>query len=146
GCQINLALQEVDMSAPDNDTFRLHAIFDVDTVVDIRGTIFGGEIGSCDMRVNLNDGDITADIGFLIDSATGELGIELQGLDVDLSGFDAEDCGLIDNIADFVVDVISSPLGNFLINLLIPVIDDLIQGFLPDPLGVEGMIDDGALL
>jgi MYXO-CTERM domain-containing protein len=146
GCQVNLMLQDVVMSAPDDDTFRIRAVFDVDTSLDIRIRVLGITVRTCDMGVKLEDGDVTADIGFVIDPATGELGVRLQNLDVALDGFDASNCGIIDNVADFLVDIVSSPLGGFLIDLLTPVIGDLISGFLPDPLGLEGLVDVGALL
>jgi MYXO-CTERM domain-containing protein len=148
GCQVDVALESIDMSVPDSDTFRVHVVIDVSTNIPARllDPLFGFELASCNLGVNLNDGDIVLDIGFLIEPNSGELEIDLQNIDLDLSGFDSSGCGFISDILDFVVDILSSPLGGFLIDLLTPVIEDLIKGFLPDPLGIEGMVDLGSLI
>ncbi|HEU4610470.1 MAG TPA: MYXO-CTERM sorting domain-containing protein, partial [Kofleriaceae bacterium] len=64
---------------------------------------------------------------------------------IDISG-----CGFLGDIADLVSDllddIINSFAGEFVLDLLTPTVNDLIQGFLPNPLGIAGMMDIGALM
>src|SRR6185503_4106071 len=55
-------------------------------------------------------------------------------------------CSLLSDIANLASDIIDSFVGQFIIQLLTPVIDDLLQSFLPNPLGMAGMMDIGALM
>ena len=50
------------------------------------------------------------------------------------------------DIASVVVDILNSAVGQFVIQLLTPVLDNLVQGLLPHPLGIAGLIDIGKLL
>ncbi len=148
GCPVNVTMQSVDMSVPDPQTFRIDVTFDVNVPVHVTADwIIGGD-STCTLDVTLNDGRVQADLGFGIDPATGELTIELTGINVfDISGLGINGCGVIGDILDAVVgvvaDLISSSLGTFIIDALSPVIDGFIQDMLPDPLGIEGMFDLG---
>lgn len=153
GCQVDVFVDYINMSVPDDDTFRISTQFDVDTDVHVSAydPLFGFSLGSCTFDVTLTDGQVTADIGFGIDPADGELTIQLQNIDdLDISNLNLNGCGVLGDIlgavVDFVADVLSSEIAGFLIDLLTPLLDDLIQGFLPDPLGIEGIIDAGALM
>ncbi|RMH41410.1 MAG: hypothetical protein D6689_11245, partial [Deltaproteobacteria bacterium] len=146
GCQVDVALQSIDLSVPDPNTFRAHVVVDVSTQIPARIRVLGVTVDSCTMNVTLNDGDVTLDVGFFTRASDGELDIQLQNIDLDLSGFNSSGCGFISSVLDLVVDLLSSPLGNFLVDLLTPTIEDLIRGFLPDPLGIEGVVDLGALI
>src|SRR5262245_13505427 len=87
GCPVNVNIQSVDMSIPDDTTFRIDTTFDVNVPVHITADwIIGGD-STCTLTVTLNDGRVQADLGFGIDQATGELTIHLVGINVfDISG------------------------------------------------------------
>ena len=151
GCRVTLTVERLVMSVPDPATFRIDMTFDVNLPIDARADWFIGGDSTCTLNLNLNDGRIVADIGFFIDEPTGELRIQLTGIDVfDISGLGMNGCGVIGDVLDslisIVADVFSSALVGFIIDALTPVIDGFVQDLLPDPLGIEGMIDLGLIL
>jgi MYXO-CTERM domain-containing protein len=148
GCQVNISLDDIQMSVPDPDTFHIRVVISADTSIPARllDPFFDITLASCTLDVDLDMGIVDLYVGFFIDSNTGELDIALQDIDINLSGFNSSGCGFISDILDFVIDVLSGPIGGFLIDLLTPVIEDLIKGFLPDPLGIEGLLDVGAMI
>jgi MYXO-CTERM domain-containing protein len=151
GCGVGVHLDELKMSVPNDTTFRLDAKFDVNVPIPIRVDWPIVSDSNCTLAAALNDGTVRADIGFGTDAQTGELTIKLNGLsNLNISGLSISGCGIIGDILDtvlgFVADVISSQLGNFIVNALTPVIDNIIKGFLPKPLGIEGVLDVGQFL
>jgi hypothetical protein len=165
GCGVSVHLDSLHMTAPDAQTFRIDAQFDGSAPVHVtyRPPIIPTSFG-CTINVALNDAHIVADVGFGLKSGDdedggganargGELQIQLRSLQsLDVSGLDldASNCGavinFIGNLVDVIADALSTPIGNALVGLLTPVINNLIQGFLPDPLGVKGLVDVGSLL
>lgn len=102
---------------------------------------------SCSIDVNANNIQVNVDIGFDIDATTGELNLHLEGINnTDFSNVSFNGCSIVSDIANALVGLLDSFVGDFLIDLLTPTIDDLVQGFLPDPLGIQGVIDSGALV
>ncbi len=164
GCGVQVHLDSLHMTAPDNQTFRIDAQFDgfVPAHVSYDPPIFNA-VG-CTINVNLNDAHVVADVGFGVKGGDdedgggasargGELEIHLKSIHtLDISGLDldASSCGavinFVGNLVDLIAHALSTPIGNALVNALTPVINNLIQGFLPDPLGVKGMVDVGAFL
>jgi MYXO-CTERM domain-containing protein len=103
--------------------------------------------------------DITANIELGTDPTTGELTLHLaqsNPLTVNNFAFDANICGLsrstpvigfiVGGIFDFINTLLSSTIGNFIIDLLRPQFDSLLQSLLPKPLGLAGVVDSGTLL
>lgn len=151
GCRVNFTLDSLVMSIPDDQTFRIDTQFDVYVPVDVRADwIIGGD-STCTFDVTLDNGRVIADIAFGIDPATGELTVELAGIQTfDISGFGMDGCGVLGDILGSVIglvaDILSSSIGNFLIDALTPVIDGFIQDMLPKPLGLEGVLDLGSFM
>jgi hypothetical protein len=165
GCGVSVHLDSLHMSAPDPQTFRIDAQFDGSLPAHV-----GYHLGfppvniGCTIHATLNDAHVVADVGFGLkggddedgggpNARGGELQIQLRSLQsLDISGLDldASDCGpvinLIGNLVNLVADALSTPIGNALVGLLTPVINNLIQGFLPDPLGIKGLVDLGSIL
>jgi hypothetical protein len=151
GCQIDILVDSVDMSVPQDDTFNVRVQFDLDADIRIDYEVFWVISGNCNVDATLNDGVIDVDIAFGIDPATGELTINLDQIrQLDISGLSLSGCGGLADIVDAALGLVSalldSFLGDFILDFLTPVIDDLIQGFLPDPLGLEGVMDLGDML
>jgi hypothetical protein len=153
GCQTDINIDFVNLDVPNDDTLRLDAQFDVH--IDVPAEADLGFLGSpsCDIIATANNIRFNVDIGFDIDPATGELELNLQQIsDVNINiNIDASDCGvIIDAVASLVSGIING-IGSildvaFIRDLLTPVLEPIIQGLLPDPLGIEGIADVGALI
>lgn len=148
GCKVSVSLDALHMSVPDPQTFRVEAIFDVSAPIKARADWIIGGASTCTLNVTLNNGRVVADIGFGIDPPTGELTVKLKSIKTfDISNLGLSGCGVLGDILDafigLVADIVSSSLGNFIINALTPVIDGFLQDLLPKPLGVEGVVDLG---
>lgn len=146
GCLITPHLNTLSVNPnPDGQTLNL--------VVDASGgtnvPLSAGILGSCTLSASVDHLYANVDITLGIDPTTGELTIHAQKINqfsingTHFSGGGA--CGFIGDVASVVVDIFNSAIGQFVIQLLTPVIDNLIQGFLPSPLGIAGMIDIGSL-
>ena len=152
GCNVNFSDIHTNFSVPSSDVLRLDASIDVSVDVPIYVDIILVPDISCTITFVGNDIHIVADLGFGIDNTDGELTLSLANIaELDLSGIDlgSPDCGLVDdvlNFVDLILDALSSPIGNWIISMLTPLLDDLVQSFLPDPLGFEHLIDLGAFL
>jgi hypothetical protein len=146
GCDVDLHLDYVHLDVPDQQHLRIAIQLDLHSVVHMDYQVFGGD-GSCDMNVDGDNVAVTARVVFDVDPTTGELDIHLAAIDdYDLSGVEFSNCGAISSFGNFARDFIESWFGEWVVDFLTPTIDDQIQGMLPDPLGVEGVIDLGSLL
>ncbi len=170
GCPANLkftssdGLDKVTISVGDGNNPIIHVdfAFDVDVPLEID---YGGELAcisaSSSCTLNLFDDhyngtagstplDITLDIQAATDPTTGELTLTLQNIAINNLGLDASGCSVLGDIASAVLSALDSSLGttltNFVLNLLKPQINTLLQSFLPKPLGLAGTVDSGALL
>ena len=146
GCDVDIHADFITLGVQGNQTLNIQAQIDAYSVARIEYSIawIGG---SCDLVIDAKNLFIDADIAFSIDPATGELVIELAGINnTDFSDVDFANCGILDDIADLAVDILDSFIGEFIIDLLTPTLNDLVQGVLPDPLGIEGMMDVGGIV
>ena len=138
GCQINVDLDSIDVSAEDGNTLRIGVRFDGDARIPAS---YSG--ASCTFDLDGEDVFLEADIRVDVDSRTGDLDVGLDGVpDIDLSGLELDGCSVLSDIASFVKDTI----GEFLIRQLAPLLDNFVQALLPDPLGLEGVLDATPLL
>jgi MYXO-CTERM domain-containing protein len=147
GCKANIALNNggFGISVTNQNTLHLTISTSVNATIPIRGQVVG--IGaSCTLTATSNNlnGDLDITVGVRADN--GELDIHLAQINQFQLNMNFSGCSLLSGIANLASDIIDSFLGQFLIGLLTPVIDDLIQGFLPSPLGIAGMMDIGGLM
>jgi uncharacterized protein (TIGR03382 family) len=143
GCRVNINVTQTRLTVTNNNTLNVFVQANASVAVRIDPPIFS----ACTMNVTANNLSADLDIGFSIDPATGELRIQLNRInDYSLSGVNYSGCSVISFLASLVTDLLDSFLGHFVVDLLTPTINDLIQGFLPDPLGIEGMVDIGQML
>ncbi len=143
GCRVNVSVQETRLQVTNAQTLNVYVRANANASVRIDPPIFS----ACTMTITANNLSADLDIGFSIDPATGELRLRLNRInDYNLSGVNYSGCSVISFLASLVTDLLDSFLGEFIVDLLTPTINDLIQGFLPDPLGIEGMVDVGQLL
>jgi MYXO-CTERM domain-containing protein len=140
GCDVNFHSDFIDLNVPDTHRLTISVQFDLDTVVHLDYQVFGAN-GSCDMDVDGNNILLSASIIFDID-AQGELRVHLEQIDdYDLSGVQFSNCSFISAAGNFARDFLESYFGQWVVDYLTPTIDDMIQGMLPDPLGIEGVVD-----
>jgi MYXO-CTERM domain-containing protein len=96
---------------------------------------------------------ITATIGVTTDPVTGELALNLDNLSIPNIGLTTDSnggvCGFLSAVASAGLSFLNSlpqVITDFIINLLKPLINNLLQSFLPKPLGLAGVMDSGKLL
>jgi MYXO-CTERM domain-containing protein len=145
GCKVDVSLNSVVPSVVSQQRLNLQISTTVHTEIGINGKVVGIPF-SCSLGVTSNNLNGDVDIKFDVDPGTGELAINLDRINAFHLNMDFSGCGPVSDIGDFISDVIDSFLGQFIIQLLEPAINDLIQGFLPKPLGLAGMLDVGKLL
>jgi MYXO-CTERM domain-containing protein len=148
GCDVDITFDALSFGPVNATTLNLHTQFDVDADVPLDYQVIGIG-GSCTMHIAADNLVIDANIALSIDATDGELGINLAGINTIDLNLDFSNCGLVSGLLDLIGDVLDfleDYLGDFINPLLTPLLNDLIQGFLPDPLGIEGMIDIGGLV
>ncbi len=149
-----------------NPIVNVDLAFDLRVAGDLefRSGIFGINLGSCTIALQsehwagdstTNNFHLTAPIQLSIDPVTGKLKLNTLPITVLSLGLtlNANGCGsIVDAFASVVSGFFSffdSSVGNVLLNLattvLQPQIDAFVQGLLPDPLGIAGTVDTGAL-
>ncbi len=143
GCKVNLNLNSTQIAVTSAQTMNIKVNLSASSAVRVNPPIFA----ACTINITASSVKADLDLAFSIDPATGELKIRLAQInDTDLSGVNFSGCGVLSFLADLVVTVLDSFLGDFIIQLLTPTINNLIQGFLPNPLGIAGMTDLGQML
>lgn len=166
GCNLSISIPPggVDITVQDpymlidvDVNFNLPIRFDLDIV---GFSVFDG----CTLNIGANDVNepLNASLGIepYIRDTDGELRIRVQEINnLSFSGvtFNFANCGwatdVLNYLSDYVNDFIgivnsllNNPITNFIVNALLPYMQDLIDGMVPDPLGLEGQFDVGSLL
>ncbi len=133
GCQIDIELNEAGVIAEDEHTLRLGVDFDGEADIPAR---YG--VASCTFELEGEEVFLSADIEVDIDERTGDLRFGLAGIpDIDLDGLDIGGCSFVSGFASLIKDHVAERIVDF----FSPYVDDFIQGLLPDPLGIEGVLD-----
>jgi hypothetical protein len=146
GCDVNVNVDYLNISPVSTTTLNVQTSVDLSSAVHLDGSAVCIPF-SCTLGVDMQNIVLDADLALGIDPADGELTINLVGVNnTDFSNVNFSGCSVLSDIIDLVFDVLDSFIGDLLIDLFTPTLNDLVQGFLPDPLGVAGMIDLGAML
>lgn len=150
GCNVGVSLNNLSMQVVGNQTLRLNVAATVSASIPIRGTVLGFSVGSCTVNINSPNLNGSLDIAFGIKPSNGELELRLAQINSFQFNLNINGCGILGDIADIAADllddIIDSFVGEFVLDLLTPAINNIIQGFLPDPLGIAGLMDVGNLL
>jgi MYXO-CTERM domain-containing protein len=147
GCKVNVALNQggLNLQVTNQNTLNIAISTSVSTSVHLSGKVIG--IGaSCTITASSNNlyGDI--DIALGVKPENGELDIHLARINSFHLGLNFSGCSLLSDVANLASSIIDSALGQFIVQLLTPAINNLVQSFLPNPLGIAGMMDIGKLL
>jgi hypothetical protein len=153
GCKAHVSLNQNGFSLSVNSntqTLNIAVSTTLSTTIHIYGQATGALTGSCNLNVNTNNLNGNIDVAFGTDAATGQLTVQLASINSFQLNMDFSGCGILSTIANTITNIFdvidSSFLGTIVNQLLTPVVNNLIQGFLPNPLGIAGMIDVGKLL
>ncbi len=147
GCKVNVALNPngLQLSVTNSQKLNVRLSTSVSTSMKINGQVLG--IGfSCTLGISSNNLNGDLDIALGIKASDGELSIRLDRINSFNLGLDFSGCGPLSSIGNFVSTVLDSFIGQFLVQALTPAINNLIQSFLPNPLGIAGMMDIGKVL
>ncbi|MCE9579761.1 MAG: hypothetical protein K8W52_41980 [Deltaproteobacteria bacterium] len=148
GCNVSIGVHpgSFQVSVTNAQALNLKIGLDVHAVAPLDGHIVFVP-ASCNLHVDGDNIMVDADLAFAINATTGELEIHLQKVNgFDSSALSLSNCGLLSDLGNLVNGLLNSFLGDFFIQLFTPTLDGLVQGFLPHPLGIEGLVDVGSLL
>jgi hypothetical protein len=146
GCPARLELETVHFATPDGGPLT------VDTVFQVRSlplTITWLGATSCTMNVtSTGDAHVVAQAVLATEPQTGELMVHLAEGGVHMASLPLrfEGCSLLGPILTLLEPLANTAIGQAIIQALTPALDDALQGLLPHPLGLEGLLDAGQLV
>jgi MYXO-CTERM domain-containing protein len=148
GCKANVSLNPngLTITPTSQNNLRVNVSASLNTTLPIRGRLLCVSLGSCNLSISSNNLGGSFDIAVGVKPSDGELDIRLARINSFNLNMDFQGCGIISDIAGVATDIIDSFVGQFIIQLLTPFINDMLQDFLPNPLGIAGMMDIGELL
>ncbi len=168
GCDVLVAIPQDGISVTSNGQ-----MLEIDLTLQLQFTlnfrarveIFGVDIADVTCGVQIESWDeplhFTVGIEPYIRESDGELRLRLVQLsNLELAGitFSIVNCGLvgdfldtfmdyINNVFDWLDAVLGNAITEFIVNQwILPLMQDFVDGLLPDPLGLEGQFDVGSLL
>jgi len=147
GCKVNVGINPggMQISVTNQNTLHVALSTSVNTQLHLSGSVV--YVGaSCTMTATSNDLGGDFDIALGVRPDNGELDIHVAQINSFHLGMTFSGCSLISSIANLASDIIDSFVGQFIIQLLTPAIDGIIQNLLPHPLGIAGMLNIGQLL
>jgi hypothetical protein len=152
GCKVNVNVGALTTSTITADTLRANVTFSGSSSIPIRFSNFLGTV-TCPSSISLTNARLEVDVRVGTRPTTGELTLNL----VRIGPFNINPtlslCGL--SLPSAVVDAIVSgvlailgetDIGQLIVRFLTPVLNDFIQGLLPNPLGLEGVLNLGGLV
>jgi MYXO-CTERM domain-containing protein len=146
GCKISVGLNNNGFTTQVvNNNLRINLSTKLDTTIHLDFIALGFEVDECDMRIQSSNLNGSFDVAFGIKPADGELDIRLANINSFTMNLQWSNCGIISSIGGLLTSLIDA-IPNSIKGLLTPLINPLIQNFLPNPLGIKGMIDIGNLM
>lgn len=147
GCKLDLNVDSIDISVPQDNQLRVRVQFDIDVDLPAKLKIPLAPDPSCTLHATSNNTVVNIIVGFKINPTSGELEVGLQSIeDVDIN-LSLSGCAGLGTILSGLISVLDSVLDvGFIRDLLTPVLEPIIQGILPDPLGLEGIADLSGLI
>jgi hypothetical protein len=143
GCRLNVSVTGTTFVATNSFTLT------VKPSLSITGTLPVRQSGQPNCNVFINGNNITgdADVELTIDQQTGELKANLARIrNLNLSGLvftdDGGPCATATGLFDFVRD----NFDDYIVSYATPRLNQMIQDFLPNPMGLVGVVDVGPLV
>lgn len=156
GCKLGISVADASLAPADASTLRVDITINAQASVPVHlyYTPFGVtvDLATCTMVARADHSRIVADVAIGVDGASGELGLHLEHVDVvDINpDISSPDCGItaaiLDAVSGIAFDLFATDIGNLVVNLITPTLDGFIQGLLPRPLGLDGLLDVGSFL
>jgi hypothetical protein len=152
GCKANVSINPggFALSVTNQNRLRINLSTTVSTQIQITGRLLGVSLGSCTLNINSPNLNGSFDVALGVKASDGELDIRLDQINSFQLNLDISGCGFLGDLASIVSDLIdeltSSFIGNFVLDLLTPAVNSIVQSFLPNPLGIAGMMNIGNLL
>ena len=144
GCKINTSLNSLSTQVV-GQNLRVNVSAQLHTTIHLDFYAVGINVDSCDMTLDSNDLNGSFDVAFGIKPADGSLDIHLANINSFSLDLTWGNCGIISDIGSLITNLLDA-IPDSIKSLLTPLIDPLIQSFLPNPLGLEGMMNVGQLL
>jgi len=146
GCTLNTSINPGGLSTSVvGNNLRINISTSVDAYIPLEFRFLGATVDSCNMHITSNNLSGNIDVAFGIKPGNGELDIKLASVNSFNLNLNWSNCGIIDDIGQLITDFIDF-IPDSLISFLTPLIDPLIQNFIPSPLGIAGMMDIGKML
>ena len=144
GCKVDVALNGTQFLSTNTSVLTVRVDVDVNATVPTEPPL---GFSPCNIFADGNHIKGDANIELKPDPTTGELAISVKDItNIDLNGLvltgDGTFCSGASAFADFLKDYLKQQIAD----LLKPKLNQLIQDFLPDPLGLEGVVDVGPML
>ncbi|MDQ3339841.1 MAG: MYXO-CTERM sorting domain-containing protein [Myxococcota bacterium] len=151
GCKANVQINQNGFNVtPVGNELRVDLSLTLSTQIVIKGRALGISLGTCTLNVTSPNLNGSFNIGLGIKAVDGELDLRLARINAFQLNLDISGCGFLGDLADIVGNLIDAVNGSFINQFvfaaLTPVLNNIIQGLLPNPLGLAGMTDIGSLL
>jgi len=151
GCKIdiNAGTAGITVDPIAGTTNKLRVNISLATSVSAQLKAFGADIqvgGDCNINGQSTNLGGSFDIALDVRSDNGELNIHLDKINQFNLNMNFSGCGFASDILNLVSDLVDSFVGQFVIQLLTPYINNFLQTILPNPLGIANMMDVGALV
>jgi hypothetical protein len=135
---------------PSGNQLRIDLSLSLQTQIVITGRALGINLGSCTMNVSSPNLNGSFNVALGIKAVDGELDLRLAGINAFQLNLDISGCGILGDLASIVGDLVDAINGSFINQFvfaaLTPVLNNILQGLLPNPLGLAGMMNVGNLL
>lgn len=139
GCFLDAAVDSLTLQpSTDPDDDPLHTL-QVDIQFDASTTI---TTVICDLDTTITDGSIRGKINADIDPATGELVVAMTDFDITNTGLEIDGCLGLGELVEFLLESFPSLIED----QIRPLIEGFLTDLLPDPLGLEGVMDVSELI
>ncbi|HJZ86073.1 MAG TPA: hypothetical protein VKN99_12930, partial [Polyangia bacterium] len=146
GCRAQIAVDSMSFQVPDGGPLTVDTVFEI-TSLPLEITWFGA--ASCTMDITTTaPAHVVADVVFATDPQTGVLAVHLApgGVRMATLPLRYQGCSVLAPIANSLQPLLGTSIGQAIVQALSPLFDQILQQFLPEPLGVQGLIDSGALV
>jgi hypothetical protein len=145
GCDVDIAFDSLTFAPAGPQTLRITAQIDAVTSVPLNFQVVGVG-GSCTVGVRANNVVINADINVGINGPTGDLRITAGQIPRPSLSLQFSGCSLVSSILNLLSGFLRGYIVDAMLGVLQPTLDNLLRNLLPDPPGVAGAFDVGALL